>query len=552
MNKKSFIEKIKPFAWLIILLLVSLVYIADPRFFGNPPLRSDDWNMLIEPAVYGSLDLVNLADRRPFMMALYAILAPIFQLNIPLYYVVNWLFLFISAVVVYLIVRSVFKHFPWLALPSALIFLIYPVNFARTWLVTQINTFALLLVLLAVLLIVRYLESGKSWRLILSNLLIVLSFGIYEAGLGIILLTSLSVLLFYKSASKKRRLWVQTTLFVTGLFVLWRAIIQPALLANPDFYLESTTSSLMTILKRYVQGAFIFIYNWVGAIFVRFGSYKYYAFIGVMAVGLLLFILVAWKKIRRLFSSEPKENEPRKKSIKDLLSISVLGVLFWAAGYVPVILLWQPIFYGDGSRVNFAAVPGAALALVALIAALLMILFEGEGEAKTAKWVNIVAIPLVALGLFSQIHSQNFRFRIWQQMEDFWNQMFELAPGIEPRTKLVIVIPGYKELAPFEMRPLRGDWEAESAVRVLYHSEELFAEYYYLDMPDFPDNWQPSGCDLEELLFVFYNPESGETNIIQDPASIFDFPCTIENYDPDARITDLGDATGEYRWLVRD
>lgn len=550
MNTQSLSEKLKPYRWVVILFLVSLVYIADLRFFSNPPLRSDDWNMLIEPTVFGSFNLVNLADRRPFMMVLYALLAPIFQLNIPLYYVVNWLLIFVSAVMIYLIIRSAFGRYPWLALPAALIFLIYPVNYARTWLVTEINTFALLLVLLAVFLILRYLESGKSWELILANLLIVLSFGTYEAGLGLVLLVSLSVLVFNKTASKKRRWWVQTTLLVTLLFILWRAVIQPALLNNPDFYLEITTSGLSTVLGRYVQGAFIFLYNWVGVIFMAFGSYKYWAFLGVLGAGFLSFVLINWKRIRAILAQKPKEDLPRKNSVIDLLSISGLGFLFWAAGYIPVIFLWQPIFYGDGSRVNFAAVPGAAIALVALVSALLMVIFEENSEMRTRKWVNIFTIPLIVLGVVSQIYSQNIRFGIWRQNEDFWNKMFVFAPGIEPGTKVIIVIPGYEELAPFEMRPLRGDWEAESALRVLYNTESLFAEYFYIEMPGYVDNWQPDGCDLAEYLFVFYNPESGELRLAQDPTSIFDFPCSIENYDPAARITDFSSAVGDFRWLV--
>ena len=551
MEIKKIIKKIKPFLGLIFLFVVSLVYIFDPRFFSNPPLRSDDWNMLIEPTIFGSFDIVDIANRRPFMLALYAVVSPIFELNISLYYVVNWLLIFTSGVVFYFIVRSVFARYRWLALPSALIFLIYPVNYARTWLVIQINTFALLLTLLAVLLLVRYLESGKGWKLILSNILIIISFGTYEAGLGIVLMASLLVLFFYKKVPRKRRLWAQTTILVSVIFILWRTFIQPAFLDVSDQYLANTSFNIPTILERYVQGAFIFLFNWVGPIFIRFGSYKYWVFLGAFAFGIFLFILVAWTKIRNLLVSESEEDKLRKNNIKELFSIGGLGLLVWAAGYIPVIFLWQPIFYGDGSRVNFAAIPGASIALVAFISALVMILVADKKKAEPQKYLTWIIVPLVVLGMVYQIFNQNIRFKIWHQLEGFWNQMFVLAPEVEPGTKMVVVIPGYDDLVPFEMTPLRGDWEAESAFKVLYNTEILFAEYYYVDIPDYVDNWQATECDLERFVFVYYDPESGETRIIEDPNVIFDFPCSISFYDPWARITDLSDnGIGEFRWLV--
>ncbi len=87
-----------------------------------------------------------------------------------------------------------------------------------------------------------------------------------------------------------------------------------------------------------------------------------------------------------------------------------------------------------------------------------------------------------------QIHSQNQRIKVWNINKQFWQDTFTAIPNIESETKLIVVVPGYQKLKPFEMLPFRGDWEAESALDVFITILDLYAEYYYLDSPDLEDN----------------------------------------------------------------
>lgn len=539
--------KNQAFISLIVIVFVSLIFILDPRFFTDPPLRSDDWNMLIEPVVFDSTDFVNFSGRRLFLLSLFALLSPIFQLNISLYYVANWLFNLLSGLTVYQIVRFAYPKHRWLALPAALIFLIYPVNYARTWLIISISTFALLLGLLAILLLVRYSREGQLWRLGLANILVLISLGIYEAALGLILLAGVLLVINWE-VTKKRRRWMLTIPATVTIFLIWRLIIQPQVFAFSDYYLANTTLSLMTLLKRYGQGLFIFLFNWVGPLLIPLGDVKYWVFVGGGAVLFVVLVVLVWLRINQMGENTGKWRAERLRNVKAYLKISGIGFLFWAAGYIPVIALFQPIFYGDGSRVNFAAIPGASLAIIALLGALFCILFKQRNRAQ--KWVVIFVIPMVVAGMAYQVHAQNVRQSIWQVNQAFWGAMFELVPGIETGTKVVIILPGYENLEPFEMLPFRGDWEAESALRVLYNNQELFAEYYYVDRPEEPDNWQPIGGDLGRYIFVYYDPQLAEIRIIQDPFLALGLPSPAENYDPAQRITPFRQEMGEFRELV--
>jgi hypothetical protein len=339
------------------------------------------------------------------------------------------------------------------------------------------------------------------------------------------------------------------TVPVAAIFYFtWRLVLQPQFFAVSDFYLESFTISPTTILTRYAQGLFIFLFNWVGPLLNPLGDIKYWVFTIAGAILFVFLIVLIWRRIEVMGGSNRGWRSGKIEDAKDLLKISGIGVLFWAAGYVPVIALWQPYFYGDGSRVNYGAIPGASLMISALMGALFTILFKERRGVR--KRLLIFVIPLVMAGLAYQVHGQNIRQRVWQVKKDFWSQMFEVVPGIEPGTKVVIVIPDYENLGPFEMLPFRGDWEAESALRVLYNTQELFAEYYYMDWTGAPDNWQPVGGDLGRFIFVYYDPQLSDIRIVQDPYGALNLPYEIENYDPEKRIIAYKEEMGGFRFLL--
>jgi len=128
--------------------------------------------------------------------------------------------------------------------------------------------------------------------------------------------------------------------------------------------------------------------------------------------------------------------------------------------------------------------------------------------------------------------------------------MFELIPGIKERTKLVIVIPGYEDLEPFEMYPFTGDWEAQSAFSILYNEKDLFARYFYMDIPAGPGNQLPDEMDWSEYIFVFYDPSHSSLKIIEDPVKALSLPFETKGYMPQNRIQTYSPGIDQYRWLI--
>jgi len=533
---------------LIALFLVSLVFVLDLRYFTSPPLRSDDWEWLVRPYIFDPLKIVNFADRRPFISTPLALLTPVFGLNVSWYYVVNWLLIFFSAIVVLEIIKVSFPAQDWLALPIALISLIYPVNYARTWLIVINNTFSLLLSLIAILLMVLYSRSGKISLLFFGNLFFLISLGMYEAGLGIVVAAALLLILFSRNLKLKKRILLGSFGLSAGLFFIYRTVLQSQILEIQDYYLANVTLNFSTILSRYIQGLFIFIFNWIGPLLFVFGESKYWVFFGIGLVALIIMGVLLPKWLRSAKTNQVFPFTDRIKQIKSISMISLIGGILWFAGYIPVIALWQPIFYGDGSRVNFSSIPGASIALIAGMAGMITLIVKRKEHIY--RMLVIAIIPLLVLGWAYQIHSQNQRFRTWEINKTFWKSMFEEIPNVRDGTKLVAVIPGYTALEPFEMLPFKGDWEIQSAFSVLYNNPELFGEYFYMDMPGHPDDWVPIDEDLSRFLFVFYDPENSQFRIIKDIGSALNLPFETIDYDPDQRIIPYTSDVDDFRWLV--
>jgi hypothetical protein len=538
----------KQLYWIIPLLLVSLVYILDTRFFTSPPLRSDDWSQNILRIVFTRIPFFDITRRRPLQTALMALASSVFGLQIHWYYIINWLLLFVSAVIVHQIVRRAFPRTTWLALPTALVFLIYPVNYARTWLVTVNNTFALLLGLVAILLLLAYRRSGKTAQLVFANLLFLISLMIYEAALGLVMFAALVLVCFPGETAKKRRWAFLSILFTGALFVLWRAVLQPQWVNLQDQYLSSLEMSVSTLLSRYGQGLFIFLFNWTGPLLLGFGNHKYWVFLGICLTFLALLLAFIPRALKTAKRNSDYPFEERVKQEKELLAIGLIGVLAWAAGYIPVIALWAPTFYGDSSRVNFSSIFGGALALVAVIA--LMITFFVNRKERVGRIMLIAVIPLVLLGMGNQVYAQNQRVAVWEESKRFWQGLFETAPNLKDGTELVIVIPNYEKLGPFEMLPFRGSWDVESALKVLYNNQALTAEHYYMDSLALGENWSPIDGDYSQTVFVFFQPDDGEVRLIEDPVTALNLSIEVDGYAPETRITVPDEDTDVYRWLV--
>jgi MFS family permease len=307
--------------------------------------------------------------------------------------------------------------------------------------------------------------------------------------------------------------------------------------------------SVITILYRYVEALFIFIFNWIGPLLGSLGRIKYLVtvIIGLILIGFFIAFLPRFIKLAK--SSDSFRWVDRKKEMKSLVVIFLVGGLFWVAGYVPVIILMGPSFDGDASRSSLFAIAGASLSLVAGLSCLLTLVAKSID--RVPRMTLAAVIPFIVMGLFYQLWSQNERFKAWDEQRQFWNLLFEAIPDLKDSSQLIIAIPGYNQLSQFQELPFSIRWEANVALKVLYNDSTLGANYYYSDLPLEGTNMIDSGLDWSNTVFVYYDPTKSSLEIIKDPEDELSLPFQVVGYDPWKRIANQPLQSQSYRWLVK-
>jgi hypothetical protein len=547
--------------WLVTIFVILIVSIVSFGTFNSTILSSDDWTFIAAKYAFGTLKPIDITDRRPLTLAFYYLLARLFGLHVEYYYVINFVILFLTALLVYAILLRVFPRFTWFASLVALVQLVYPVDYSRTWLIMSYIRFWWLINLCAIWMLLAYLETGSVWKLIVALIGIIVPLGAYEGQLGILLLTGgFITFLFLKTPIRRRLIVFGSILLASILFVGWRFFIQPRVLSVKDSYVESIQFIPTIIIERYIQGLEIFIQGWIIIIRNLFQS-QWNAFKFPLIGLAILYIIACYIIFRILNKSESHENSTtsqRPSMVKFFLTLIPIGVAYWVAGYFPVIFLYGPVLQRNASRVNTYAVVGASIALVAAVAVLATFIAKSNFQIPYIS-VAILFPFIVAGGVFIQLQLNRENQIAWQTQKDIWNGVFDAIPNIKDGNKVVIIIPDYQHLKPLASLPFTAAWELDDGAKVLYNNPNIGGYYYYKDIQPtellFTKNgFRPIHTDkiisYKRLIFVSYDLESRNVKLVENLEETLSLPFKAINYNPFENITQTKPSTNDFRWLV--
>ena len=540
------------------LLVVSIVAFGQ---FNSRILFLDDWSFIVERFAFGTLSPFDLTDRRPFLMAFHSVLAAIFGLQFQYYYFFNFIILFLSALLVYSILKRIFPTQAWIASLVALVYLIYPVDTTRTWMNTTSNRFWWLVSLGAIWLLLEFVVSGKAWTVVLAIIGAAISLGAYEGQFGILLLAGILIAVFANQSPLRRRITVLLAVAGTGVsFALWRTLLQPRFFHVRDTYVETLQFNPVVLAERYLHGFYIFSIGWLDPIQTQL------QLLGVNLLPWLLFYIVTccavilWMSARRNARNEIKsklETHNKTQEAKIYLTMLLVGFAFWVAGYIPIIFLYSPSVSLVASRVNFFSVPGAALILVATIA--LLATFVTRSTFTQRSVVVAIILPFLVAGIFEQFQV-NWENQVkWETQKQIWRGIFTTISNLRDQSTIVIIIPGYEHLRPFESYPFLASWETASGARVLYNNQTISGNYYYKDIPSAELLFTPNGfrpiptnkpIPYKRLVFVLYDPASESVTLVDDLQKTLALPFKANNYNPGENIISAKPSTGKFRWLV--
>ena len=551
-------EKRERILTIVVLLTICIISFIPFNSLTTPSIASDDWSLIVAPYAFGELGPFNLLNHRPLDMSVYFALTSIFGLRFEYYYLFNALILFLSALLIYALVKRIFPQLTWLAGLAAIAYLVYPVDYTRTWIIMLYIRFWWLISLAAIWLLLDFLDSGNKLKLALALLGIIIPLGAYEGQFGVIVAASFLMAVLPKNKPVFRRLVLLGSVMIIGIsFYLWRFYVQANISGIKYYSAGSFQFNPFVIIERYLQGFDIFFRKWLIPIQAQLKLSVFQIFIWLFLYIVICYFLtlLVFRQTTQLPELSLKQKLPIMKS---QFFFFLVGGAFWIAGYFPILGLYSPALNGHASRVNLFAVAGAALMIVSLAAVFSTLLARSILQIRP--FAIAILLPFVLAGIFVQLQVNIENEIAWETQRSVWNSTFKTISNVQDEKSLVIIIPGYEQLRPFESYPFTAAWEIDAEAKVLYNDPNIGGYFYYKDLQNqqfvFTKNGIiPQGAErlvgYKKLIFVLYNPKDNTVELVENLEETLSLPFSVSNYSPHENIIPAKPSTADFRWLVQ-
>lgn len=541
---------------------ISAVGLAAFAPFAVPDLYSDAWTNL--PWLYAFNPPLTASPHGRLLQTVYArLVAALFGLDLRLLMWLNILYLILGAALFYLLLRRFFGGLSGLCLAGALVYLVYPADYTRLWLANPDLNLILLLTLVYAWALARYAQrnaqKGRAAWLAASLPLLALPLFSYEIQFGLALAWSLLLALISRQESRTRRLWLLTPWLVGAAFSVWRVWGQGWAGIHDNYISDRLTLHLPELAERWLEGLRLLLWAWIDPArqWVRLGSTN--RFIAGLLAAIAGLAAAGWLVFRPAKGAGGRFAPGEQRAWLKRLGWGLLAGLGLAtAGFVPVIFSYTPNLGNTLSRVNKAALPGAALAVVCLLgwAAVRLAASRRQAQAMTL----LAVLPLVLIGTAVQIAVNRGTNAAWQQQKAAWQALFAAIPGLQEDTLLVIVFPKAPPLAFGERLPIAENWDVQAALQVLYHNPRLWGNVYFPDHPNDLPRLHPGGIEAwggfypyERAVFVHYDPTTRQARLMEDLEAELGLASAPAGYAPRSRLLPAcPPGCDRYRFLVED
>lgn len=521
----------------------------------------DDWSQIVEPMANHTLSWVDWANRRPLLDTPLQILQQVFGLNLHAFYLVAWLVTTLAAVQLFVLIRQVRPDWRLRAWGVAAVALVYPADFSQMWLAHVLHArIGWLLALVAASCLVLFLKRRAIGWLIAATLLSSIALLLYEAQLGVFVAFGLLLLVVYRQVPWHTRWLLFIPLGVNGAYTLWRSVgLRVA--GIQDQYLGELTLGVGDLLGRVLLGIQVLWWSWTEPVRRLLHLDSNGLALLIMLGALIILVFGAMRAAARQPAITTETSAASTKT--DWLTL-LIGAGLSVAGYFPTILLYEPNLDGVYSRVNFYALPGAALCLLAAVSMLIGRLAHGDLRRWRAGFMTVV-VALIGLGMLVQIWVRHNAVLAWQEQRGLWAQLFDLAPRFEPETMVVFVLPDSHEQIGFAnwwRTPLSAGWEASAALRVLYADPTLQGAVIMPEVVGYgepnlvptgvKDPWTGNIVSYDRVVFLTYDRSRQQLTVLQDAAPALNVDWPLTGYEADRRIALDAPPAVPLRRLVQD
>lgn len=399
----------------------------------------DDWPVIYLTQTQGTSGFWDFYQYdRPFSAWTYILFSPMLGTSSWGWHVFVVALRWLSAVFLWLCLRTIWQKKPDAALWAALLFAVNPlffqqpvaVAYSQHWIVSLLYLGSLYFMLKAQEPGGRfYLFTAAAFALSLVQLFTM------EYFVGLELLRPVLLWFYHRERrphdTAKDTLWRvsrNSAIYLTGLsfFLIWRLFIvklpggetnDPILFSQ---FLQAPIEAFVGLLERMAQDIYYLLTSWIVSVnpldvsLTRPFSLTVLAVIG-FAVGVLWFTLSRYRKL-----------EDEQGDIRSGLDFLGLGFLAIVLAMLPVWMIGRQVTLG-GDRFSFAALFGVSVMLVGIL--------DWFSSRRAAKITAIAA--LLALGIHTNLYTAKAYQNSWERQRDFYWQLFWRAPFIQPGTPLI-------------------------------------------------------------------------------------------------------------------
>ncbi|MEJ2348581.1 MAG: hypothetical protein P8Y03_02215 [Anaerolineales bacterium] len=509
----------------------------------QPILFNDDWSIIFT-LKFNLMKPFMVYERRPLHWFLAWLSNQFLPLEKAVYgmYLMLVLLSLITAVLIYFVVHQILENQASFALLTAALWLVFPNDYTRLYISTLGIRFAFALLLIVMLFFIRFMRTEKWLVGALTIPLLILSLLMYEGQLGLAFVWPIIlVILYWRDISWTKILGIVAYYLAIAMFVYWKLVAQPQI--YQDSKIENLNLPPSEILTRYLQA--------VGTIFGGFQlPYQDGSWLSLGNVAFLIAIVLGLVAIYAILARLNRQEDQTDidKTLKMNLYIFVFGAVLWIAGYVPIILNYQPNIYGHLSRVNLFSIPGAALILLATIHTILVSMSPSHAIAE--KLTIVFVLPLIFVGAVVQLQTQEAYNQSWDEAKIFYQELFNQIPDVRSGTHIILELSGYENNSTIYRPLFSSSWAAWCALRVLYDDIDLVVNYKYnqIAVPYYPsfniltstlqtDTISAIG-DPGKLIVIDYDRQTHALRIRKDISDLQE-NIVDDGYSPQDRILPL-------------
>jgi len=538
------------------LISISVVATALYRIYYVPKLVTDDWAQLIAYNIFNTMRWFTWPSHRPLHWMPYKAVYTLFGLNPHWFHAINLLIYIGVFLLIFLLMERLFPDQYPFALVVALLAMVYPADFTMSWINMISHRLSWLLGLVGMLLLIDYALKGGVVRVILSALIMFISLLIYEGALGVLIAWIFLLAMIYRHLDRKRWLALLTPITIIIPYIWLRLFYLPKIQKggpNLMMFNQLTTAELL----RRLGGIGVLIESWSQPFHIWLRGLTLLGLSNeVLVIGIILvmgfFALSAFLLIRaiRINHSIARTDKECSQTAKRYCLTSIFAVGFILAGYIPIIFMYQPNLEETVTRANMYAIPAAAVLIVALTS--LVILGMTPNKKHWQVLLCLTILPLILIGCGVRLDVQKLGMVAWTKQEVIWQKLFELAPDLKDGTTVVFILRGRSEMI-YGHLPIYAEWEATSALQVLYQNPTLNGLIYSPEMALYSEAaikrfgvvrfLDKKTIPFDQIVFVQYNIRTGRLHII-------DTMPAYPEYDPWPRIFATSDKIWKYRYLV--